>query len=171
MTKLNEMNVNEIETMIIEMKAYSLGHNLSQDDNDLMNEFTNEYSGSTYICDAISEIADSNISVYNSTVCDETWNLYSSGAYEEASCQGLMEGSDDLIKNLQMAWYEYNSQQLNDNIDELIYNYAVEYMNNNNIELTEEEFEEFESEIDDIDSDNTFDDIEDIVNSIIENRE
>jgi len=148
---------------MLDKKDYSVDDNLSQNDEDVLASFI-DYSGSTYICDAISEIADRHVSIYNATICEECWNLYSSGAYEEASSQGLM---DDLIKNLQMAWYEYNTQQLYNNLQEMVFNYAVDYINDkySEIEIDEDKLEEVLS---DIDNNNTFDNIEEAVNTLIE---
>jgi hypothetical protein len=84
-TKFKEM----IFDMTIELREYSIENSLEQDDIELMNEFF-DYDGGTYICDAISEIADSNVGIYNEEILKNTWNLYSSGAYEEASVEGLM---------------------------------------------------------------------------------
>jgi len=154
---------------MLDKKDYSVDDNLSQNDEDVLASFI-DYSGSTYICDAISEIADRHVSIYNATICEECWNLYSSGAYEEASSQGLMEGSNDLIKNLQMAWYEYNTQQLYNNLQEMVFNYAVDYINDkySEIEIDEDKLEEVLS---DIDNNNTFDNIEEAVNTLIEEIE
>ena len=126
--------------------SYNIDNNLNQEDSSVLEYFSN-YDGSTYIGDAIQEIANNHVSVYNSDICENTWNLYSSGAYEEASSQGLMEGSNDLIRNLSAAWYEYNTMQLYNNIDKMIYNYAVNYIETNKKYLTEEEFEQFEEDI------------------------
>lgn len=70
---------------------------VGENDKDMLTEFM-DYNGSTCICEAISEIAEGNVSVYNSDICENTWNLYSSGSYEDASNEGLMGDSNDLIK-------------------------------------------------------------------------
>ncbi|MBK5239782.1 hypothetical protein [Clostridium sp.] len=153
-----------------EVKSYNVDNNLNQEDTSTLEEFTN-YDGSTYIGDAIQEVADNCVSMYNSDICDNCWNLHSSGAYEEASCQGLMEGSNDLIRNLSMAWYEYNSQQLYNNLNEMIYNYAINDIITNNKYLTEEELEELEANLEKIDNNNGFEDIIETIDTIISNRE
>ena len=114
--------------MKLETKKYALENKLEQNDEDLMNEFF-KYSGNIYICDAIAEIADSNISIYNSEILENAGNLYFSGAYEAAFEAGFTQGSNDLIKNLQAAWYEYNLKQLYSNFDALVYNYAINKLN------------------------------------------
>lgn len=153
-----------------EEKDYSVENSLKQEDTDMLEEFKN-YDGSTYICDGIGEIADNNVPVYNGELCEECWNLYSSGAYEEASQQGLMGEGNDLIQNLKCAWYEYNTQQLYNNESEMVYNYAMNYIVNNEKYLTEEEMEELENELESIDNNNSFSDITDLVDNIIDNRE
>jgi len=165
----NAVMVNEISNDYKE-KWYNTDQNLNQDDNSMLDEFA-KYIGDTYICDAITEIADGNVGIYNSDICDNCWNLYSSGVYEEASEEGLMEGSNDLIKNLQSAWYQYNSQQLYNNLKEMIYNYAIQDIVFNEKYLSEDELLEMEVELENIDNNNRFEDIIEAVDKIIESRE
>jgi len=172
MENLMSLNYNTSDKMIYEYQpmGYTLDNNLNQDDSDLMDGF-NDFDGSTNIGDAISEIADNGVGIYNSDICENCWNLYSSGAYEEAFDNGLIgESSNNLISNLQSAWYQYNSQQLYNNFKELIYNYAIGYIEGNLKYLTYEEFEDIKSELDIIDNNNCFSDITDIVDDVIANR-
>jgi hypothetical protein len=143
----------------------------TQDDNDLMEQFF-DYDGSTYICDAITEIADSSVSIWNATVLKEANGLHFSGAYEEAKANGLMEGSNDLMQNLQMAWYEYNSGQLYENLDTLVVNYALKLLDEKGIELDDEQIDELQDTLgNSIDNNSRFSDIEDAVKEWSEEQE
>lgn len=150
---------------MLEEKAYDVDSNLSQSDSDMLDDFMN-YSGGTYICDAITEIADNNVSIYTADILDETKNLYFSGAYEEAVGEGIMGDGEDLLDNLKAAWYWYNDTQLYNNIEELIYNYAVKYIKEKYPKAKVDE-EELEDRLKDVDSNDTFDDIESAVDELI----
>lgn len=147
----------------LEMKEYNLDNNLNQNDESMIVDFFQYDDG--YICDIISEIADNNVGMYNSDICENCWGLYSSGMYDEAVDSGLINGSD-LIQNLQSAWYYYNEQQIYNNLSELVYNWAVEYINNNNIELTDKQMEVFENDIKNIDNNSEFSDIIELIENL-----
>jgi hypothetical protein len=160
-------NTNKAYMALLE---YNVDNNLvGENDKDMLTEFM-DYNGSTCICEAMSEIADSNVSVYNSDICENTWNLYSSGSYEDASNEGLMGDSNDLIKNLMCAWYYYNEEQLNHNLDTMIYNYAINYINENSIVLSITEWDSIEGELYTIDSNSTFDMITEAVDNVVNMR-
>jgi hypothetical protein len=142
---------------------------VGENDKDMLTEFM-DYNGSTCICEAISEIAEGNVSVYNSDICENTWNLYSSGSYEDASNEGLMGDSNDLIKNLMCAWFYYNEEQLNNNVDAMVHNYAIAYMEDNNIVVDIEELEAIEGSLEVIDNNSTFDMISDVVDNVVNMR-
>ncbi len=155
---------------MLSKREYDLEQSLEQDDQDLMDAFL-EYEGSTNIGDAISEIADSHVGIYNNDILENARNLYSSGAYESASSAGLMGDGKDLIKNLQSAWYFYNEQHLNNNLQTLIHNYAVNYMQKNSIHLKESFAELLQIHLEDnIDSNCAFDDIEDAVKEVLKQQ-
>lgn len=152
---------------MIALKDYDLDQDLNQDDEDLMSEFM-DYGDSTYVYDAISEIADSNVSIWNKDIFDNAGNLYFSGAYEEANAQGLMEGSNDMIRHLQAAWYEYNTQQLYHNLDALVFNYAATHLNNQGIEIDKDQEEALEDALENFDHNGRFDDIIDTIHETID---
>ncbi|MFW6015919.1 MAG: hypothetical protein ACOCRK_05740 [bacterium] len=67
------------------------------------------YSGD-YISDGIYEIGDDFVPIY----IPELFGVYADnlgmlGWFEEAKAQGLMDGTNDLIKMLYMGVYEYNT--------------------------------------------------------------
>ena len=66
-----------------------------------------------YVGDLITEIADSFVEIYTAKLFDlYANNLELLGWFEEASAQGLTEGTDDLIKMLQMGQHVYNKYLL-----------------------------------------------------------
>ncbi|AMO25847.1 hypothetical protein Blue_024 [Bacillus phage Deep Blue] len=166
MTKLNNTNNYEF-------------YNTLGDEKDVLDSFVNDYDGSTYICDAITTIADNFIPIYN----HEIWNNVSKiqEHVEEAMAQGLCETPQgeqpDLIKIFQAGYYQYYTQILYDNERELYYNYAVNVFNKKLEELEaskkegidfEELGEELDSRLSDTDNNDTFDDIDEIVNELFE---
>lgn len=158
-------------TEIIELKEYdTIG--ILADEEDALNSFS-EHSG--YICDAVSEIADSYIPIYNYDVWANASDIQE--YIEEALASGLVDttGDIDLIKIFQAGYYEYYSQSLNNNLDAMTYNYVANKVNEylNTLEDVEGiDLDEVESEISDAttnyDHNNDFDDLEGTANDIIE---
>lgn len=88
-------------------------------------EFEN-YNDSHYICDVISEIADSNVSIYYSDIkefiCDNI------DCFEDAINEFGWNGcGSDFYKAGQLAEYLKNQQELYDHLDDSILNYALKY--------------------------------------------
>ena len=151
-----------------ERMNYKLENELdSQDDEDLCGAFCCDYD-SGYISDIITEIADSEISVYSDDVLKEAVNLQD--AYSRAKNGGLMEGSTELVQSVQIAWYFYNEQVLYENIKEMIYNYAINYIVEEKKYIAEEELKELEDNLQCLDNSSKLEEIQCIVNNIIENR-
>ncbi|AIF72143.1 hypothetical protein LD11_gp267 [Bacillus phage Riley] len=137
-----------------------------------------EYEGSTYVCDAIQEIADKFIPIYT----HELWkNAYDMKEYiEEAMSQGLCETprgeQPDLDKIFQAGYYQYYTQVLYNNEAELYYNYIavivnkwLEGLNHDQLEKIDinELDERIEEERADIDNNSYMEDMEDIAKRII----
>lgn len=154
-------------------------NNTLGDEQDVLDSFVNDYDGSTYICDAITEIADRFIPIYNNELWENAPKIQDS--IEEAIAQGICETPQgeqpDLIKIFSAGHYQYYTQILYDNERELYYNYAVNVFNKKLEELEESkkegiEFASIEQELDsrlsDIDNNNTYDDIDEIVNELFE---
>lgn len=104
---------------------------------DALNCFQNfvyNYSDSDmYIADAISEQADYSVDVYYDQLCKSCWDLYQSGAYEEAKANGILDGTDDLMQVLQICQSEFYTIQMYQNLDALMRNLVLEYLNTNDI--------------------------------------
>jgi hypothetical protein len=135
---------------------------------DLRDEFLEYDSG--YICDIISEIADSNVDIYNYDLMQSVKDLYNSGAYE-----GMMQefgSSNDLIKDLQQAQYYYNSTLLYDNYDELLVDFVNYQTKEKSLGLIEnEQLEDLQDyvrmNIDDFDNNDMLENIIDEIQSLI----
>jgi len=137
-----------------------------------------EYEGSTYVCDAIQEIADKFIPIYTR----ELWkNAYDMKEYiEEAMSQGLCETprgeQPDLDKIFQAGYYQYYTQVLYNNETELYYNYIAVIVNKwleglNHAQLEKLDIDELDERIEeeraDIDNNSYMEDLEDIAKRII----
>ena len=151
-----------------ELTAYSFDNDLdNQDDSDLMAEFL-EYSGDCFISDVISDVADNNISIYNHEILGNACGLYDS--YETAREEGLI-GNCDLIRSLQISWFYYNDRQLNDNLDALIYNVAISHLNEKGLKMGDEYYLQLKEKLKSICSDNTMNDIIEIVETLLEEED
>lgn len=135
-----------------------------------------DYSG--YVCDAIAEIADSHIPVYNSDVWQNVYEVkeHTERAIEEGIAP--TEGTVDLVKIFQSGYYLYYTESLNHNLDELAFNYVANKVNEhlNTLEDTSGiDIDEIESEIEsatlNFDHNKTFDDMDDIADGIVERIE
>lgn len=137
-----------------------------------------EYDGSTYVCDAIQEIADKFIPIYT----HDLWkNIYEMKEYiEEAMSQGLCETprgeQPDLDKIFRAGYYQYYSQLLYDNEASLYYNYIAVIVNKwleglNYDQLERIDIDELDSciehEIGDIDNNSYMEELEDIAKRVI----
>lgn len=131
-----------------------------------------DYSESDYICDIISELSDSNIDIYNSDLLEWAKGNYSyiEDAIDEFGNATDREGKTDFIRTIQQGQYLAYSQEIYENLSDYIKVYAYDYiLNNKGIEeLTSEKYEEIESELNDIDNNDTLDNIIDKINDILE---
>lgn len=148
------------------------------DDECFLNDFF-DYSDDNYICDTISEIADSNVEVSNYHLWENAPKI--SEWIERAIEEGLVDTTNfDLMRCFMAGHYEYNTEVLYNNIEELIYNYAVKKINDMEIEIDDnfdiDEFEsELESRLSNIDNNSKFyeidSEIEELISEIIEQEE
>jgi len=149
---------------MLEKKEYSSLHCIDGDTDaceDLLN-----YSGGTYICDAITETADSNVHIYNNDLWETAPSI--SDYIEEAIEEGLVDTSKvDLMKIFMAGEYQYYTQLLYDNLETIVYNYAVDCLNKKypDIEIDEDELK---AKLEGIDNNDTFDKIEEAVEELIE---
>lgn len=133
--------------------------------NDLI-QYICDYSNG-YICDIITEIADNQIDIYYYNLFE--WAKDNFGTIEEANQE--FGAPNDIIKQIQQAQYYENTNILYDALEDMLMLYAYNYLEENEILLTDEELIMLEERLKEIDNNNHLDDIDDIINEIIEERE
>jgi hypothetical protein len=129
-----------------EIKRRPSFENIMDDDDDAFEQF-NDASDSNYICDYISEIADGMCD------CSKVWDnaKYMQEYIEEAVAQGLVDTSKFDLDNAFIAGaYEYYTQALYDNLDELACNYMLNYLDGKEICVAYVGTEEFDIESEDL---------------------
>lgn len=117
------------------------------DDDDVAFEQFNDASDSNYICDYISEIAD------DMCDCSKVWDnaKYMQEYIEEAVAQGLVDTREfDLDRAFIAGAYEYYTQALYKNLDELACNYMLNYLDGTEICVTYVGTEELDIKIEKI---------------------
>ena len=151
---------------MLEFRGYTNLDNAldSQNDEDMLRSLQDYGCG--YISDIVMKVADNFVGIYYGDLLDEIKNLYYNGAWEEAIANGLMEGETDLMRQIQIAWYEYNTMQLYNEIETGLYNWATNYIRENGIEIDEDRIEDLMEELEDLN--NHCDTFEDIVDVILE---
>ena len=127
------------------------------------------YDGSDYICDAISEIADENVDAYYPDLFE--WAKENYDYINEANDELGMPKDNDIIEQIQQGQYYAIEQEIYENLQDCIKNYAYKHIFNwdglNTPEISEEKFSCLESELEKLDHNNTFDDIIEVVNDIL----
>ena len=84
-----------------------------------------DYPDNCIIADAIIEIADSNVYLYN----EDLWEIAPKlRFFIEDAIYDYGIGEIDLIKIFQIGQLEYNSQVMYNNIDQIIFNIALDYL-------------------------------------------
>ena len=119
-----------------------IGYSILEDINDkdieicesLENDFTDEY-----ICDAINEVCNDYYDRYYLFEYAEL--LYTNDYIEDAQINGLYEGND-LVSMLEWGYYCYIQRLLYKNLEDIATNIAINYINENNIPITEFDFDD-----------------------------
>lgn len=109
------------------MKKFKRDYDLVEDlgyEGDMMDTMC-DYPDSCIIGDAIIEIADSNVYLYDRDLWEIAPRLR---FYIEDAVYDYGHGEIDLIKIFQMGQFEYNSQVMYNNIDQIIFNIALDYL-------------------------------------------
>lgn len=148
-------------------KEYSILEDLQENDNQIC-----DYLASmTHKSDSIRELFDTVIECFkesvNAKLFEMGFSLYAGGYTEEAIDYGLCDGKD-IIEHLKSAHILYMQHLLRENLEAIVQNYAIKYINSNNIEITEEEFDNID--LSDIDEDSSLYDIEAIIEEFIEDK-
>ena len=131
-------------------------------------DFFKDYEGSSsYICDAITEYADSQVDIYNADLLD--WAKYHLADIDEAADE--LGKPDSFIGYIQQAQYIVNERELYEDLENGIlwacYEAAKEYAE----EITEEQNEAIEELAESLDNNSRFDDITDGIKEIFEGAE
>lgn len=130
--------------------------------------FVDSYKGtSTYICDAISEQADSEVDIYYSDLFE--WAKHNFSYIEEANEE--LGAPNDIIKQIQQAQFLYNERALYDELEEIILFAVISEALDYAEEVTEEQLDSLHEVADKIDHNNRFDDISDEVSEIFNTEE
>lgn len=106
----------------------------AMDDDDNAFSCFNNYSGGTYICDAITEISDGMVDIYNGDLWENAPKV--SEYVEQAMAEGLVDTSSrdfSLTNAFQAGEYEYYTAALYKNLDELACNYILNYLDGTEI--------------------------------------
>ena len=139
--------------------------------NDYSVDFVNDYynADSMYLCDAISEFADSNTSIHYSSIMEYISNNPEAvnNAINEFGWDGC---GKDIYKAGQMAEYQEIQNDIYDDLDNVIklIAYKKAYNNYDLINPTEDQNKAIDDiDCEGIDTDSRIEDIEDYVKSII----
>lgn len=162
----------------MELREYDL-IGILEDEIYAVESLLNDYDGSTYICDAITEIADNFTPIYTHDVWENAANIRD--YIEEAVQNGLVDTSDfDLVKTFQAGYYEYYNQSLHANIEQVLFNYVANLVNEFLEGLTPEQSEQIDLDelemrisgnLDEYDNNSYFSDLEDYAAEIVEELE
>lgn len=129
-----------------------------------LGEYFRDYDNG-YICDIISEIADNNIDIYYHDLF--IWAADNYSIIEEANEE--FGTPTDITKQIQQGQYLYNERDLYNNLEDIIKFYIYDYIEKNlDIkELSEEQIEEIENEIDFTDNNEQLENIIEKINEIL----
>lgn len=143
--------------------------NLSDYARDFLGDYADIESNS-YICDAISNFADNNTSIYYSDIKNFIANNID--AVTDAIAEFGWDGcGSDLYKAGQMAEYLTIERDIYNNLDDIVICTAYKYLIDNDISLSEEKLEQLQKDLNDIDNNNRFNDILDIINDITDSED
>jgi hypothetical protein len=117
-----------------------------------------------YICDIISEISDNNIDIYHYDLfewCKTNFDYVNEWIAECGS-------SGDIIKDIQGGQYKQISDELYENMEEMLLLFTYDYLYTNKIALNDEQLEELESDISIMDNNDRLEEIIDKINEKLE---
>lgn len=98
-----------------------------------------DYSDTTYICDAIMEICDSNIDIYYYDLFE--WSKYNFSYIEDANNEyGNID--PDITKQIQGGQYYANNEYCYENITDMLLIYCYNLFQNQGVEVISEDLNE-----------------------------
>lgn len=121
------------------------------------------YSSDSYISDIITELSDSNVSIYTSDLLEWAIGNYSyidDAISEFGSC-------NDFLGFIRQGQYYYYTEYMNDNISDYILYYSLNYLLSQNVEeLTNEQYDDLVYELKEVDQCDTLLDIQILVDNL-----
>lgn len=126
----------------------------------------NDYRGSSYICDAINERADSNIDIYHNDLFE--WAKSHIAEIDEAAAEFGIPEERTIIGLIQQAQFLENERNLNEGLESALVIYAWQLAKDMIQEVTEEQADRLNAIDTVIDSCNRVEDIEAEVKEILE---
>lgn len=167
--------------MTIELRSYNLLGNLN-DEEDVLDRFTDEMGNDSYVGDMISEVADNQVPIYYGDIWEGARDIEE--YIGEAIAQGLYDVTNsrdfDLHRLFQAGYYEYYTQSLYRNLDEMVFNMVAHHVNDflnglNEEDVVRVELDEIEERIEsfseNFDNNKRISDIMDEANDIISDIE
>ena len=115
--------------MVIQKRDYKL-NGLLEDGSDAVDELANEFENgnSAYVCDMVSEIADSYTPMYYNSIWENAKDI--SEYIEQAVSDGLVDTRNlDLMKTFQAGYYVYYTEALYDNFEVIAFNKVANDVN------------------------------------------
>jgi hypothetical protein len=122
-----------------------------------------------YICDVITEIADSDVDIYYSDLFEWAKNNWS---YIDDACRefGMPDSKDTniIIKLIQQGQFYYNEELLYDDLDNMLLNFCYSYLLHDLKieEITKEQQEAIEEKCTNVDNNDRLDDYVDFLNEL-----
>lgn len=133
-----------------------------------------DYNGCYYICDMISEVADSFVDIYNDDLLDWAKNNYNyiEEALDEFGTPQDNNGKADFFQMIRQGQYLYYDNLFYDNIDNFIKYYVLKYLIDNKISIDDEKLEELlEVDSTDVDNNDYLEDIDNYVEEFLKDKE
>lgn len=120
-----------------------------------------------YICDIITEIADNHIDIYYYNLfewCKDNFDYVNDWIAECGS-------SGDIIKDIQGGQYKQYSDELYENLEDMLLLFAYDYLFKNEIYLNDEQLEQLERDISILDNNDRLETIIEIIEELQQESE
>lgn len=127
-------------------------------ENDVCMEMEMEEYTSSYFCDMASEVADNHVPIYTSDIWEYVNGIkeYVEQAISEGLCH--LGSGVDLTDIFKAGYYVYYKKIIYENMENIVYNVLVDYLNDNGIYVCEEVESIVEELVKDFDNNDCLDD-------------
>ena len=170
------MEKNEMIEKLKDLEFNERGNLMNEISENFIDEYKHYLDSSSYICDLIGEFSDNNVDIYTSDLFD--WAKYNMDYIEESVQEfGIDEKNFDFLGIIKQGQYLYNNQCLYDDLNSIIkilsFNCMIEKLQDyekHEIDEIEINFDldEFIENVEQIDNNNYFNDIVELVEQTIE---